>query len=183
MEEIHATEPEYDMVHHAEVEAKVEGLEDSPSTLDFFLSAQPDLDITRTVEVRRIGLAFKLRGISDEAMQTCMKRAEKRQTKMEKARGIAPERDSAMLEKLIIVEATVSICHRLCDAEVAKEQGKREWAAPLSLRDSKLLTVHGPRPEDFLERWLLPGERTQLADVVTDLTGFDMNALVDAAGN
>jgi len=109
-----------------------------------------------------------------------MKRSEKRQTKMEKQRGMAPERDSALMESLVIVEACVGVKKRLLSQTEAEATGKPEFAEAVQLTDTALLDRWGPRPHEVVMKWLLPGERTQLADVVTDLAGYETNAVVEA---
>lgn len=151
-----------------------------PSTLDFFLTSEPETTVTRDVEVKRIGLVFVLSGIEDEALKVCMKRSEKRQTKMEKQRGMSPERDTGLMEALIIVESCVGVKKRLLEADDAKATGKPEFAEAVKLNDPALLEKWGPRPHDVLDKWLLPGERSQLADVATDLAGYEANAVVEA---
>ena len=150
------------------------------STLDFFLTAEPEASVPRDVEVKRLGLIFTLHAIEDEAIRMCMKRSEKRQTKMEKQRGLTPERDTNLMEALIIVEACTGIKKRLVTTEEAKEKGQQEFADPIALTDSRLLDKWGPRPQDVIDRWLLPGERAQLADIATDLAGYETNAVVEA---
>jgi len=155
----------------AGVEEVVEAPTSGASTLDFFLSSDPEEALTKDVEVKRLGLVFTLRSISDEAIQMCMKRSEQRQTKAEKQRGIAPERDMGKMENLIIVEAC---------AEIKKDLGDGKYADPVTLTDEALLAKWGPRPEDVINKWLLPGEKSQLADLVTDLAGYETNAIVEA---
>ena len=62
----------------------------------------------------------------------------------------------------------------------AEASSEPEFADPISLSDAALLDKWGPRPHDVVDRWLLPGERSQLADVVTDLAGYEANAVVEA---
>ena len=150
------------------------------STLDFFLTSEPEADFTRDIEVKRLGLVFTVKAIEDEALKNCMKRSEKRQTKMEKQRGMAPERDSALMESLVIVEACVGVKKRLLSQTEAEATGKPEFAEAVQLTDTALLDRWGPRPHEVIMKWLLPGERTQLADVVTDLAGYETNAVVEA---
>lgn len=150
------------------------------STLDFFLTAEPEAKVTRDVEVKRLGLVFTLRAIEDEAIRMCMKRSEKRQTKMEKQRGLTPERDTNLMEALVIVESCIGIKKRLFSSEEAESSGQPEFADPIALTDDRLLDKWGPRPQDVIDRWLLPGERAQLADIVTDLAGYETNAVVEA---
>jgi hypothetical protein len=153
---------------------------DVSSTLDFFLSAEPEATLTKDFEVKRIGLVFTLSAIEDEALRNCMKRSEKRQTKMEKQRGIAPERDSALMESLVIVESCIGVKKRLCSAAEAAETGAPEFASSVKLTEPSLLDKWGPRPHQVVDKWLLPGERSQLADTVTDLAGYETNAVVEA---
>jgi hypothetical protein len=150
------------------------------STLDFFLTSEPEADATREIEIKRLGLVFTVKAIEDEALKNCMKRAEKRQTKMEKQRGVAPERDAALMESLVIVEACVNVKKRLQSKAEAEANNKPEFADSVSLSDVALLDRWGPRPHNVVDRWLLPGERSQLADVVTDLAGYESNAVVEA---
>ena len=152
-------------------EVVVEAPSDGSSTLDFFLSGDPEASLTKDVEVKRLGLMFTLRSISDEAIQTCMKRSEKRQTKSEKQRGIPPERDMGRMENLIIVESVVEIKKVLPDGK---------FADPVTLTDEALLAKWGPRPEDVVNQWLLSGEKSQMADLITDLAGYETNAIVEA---
>ena len=154
------------------VEETVEELpSDGASTLDYFLGTSPEESLTRDVEIKRLGLVFTLRSITDEAIQTCMRRSEKRQTKMEKQRGLTPERDMGRMEALIIVEACV---------EIKKDLGDGKYAEPVELTDDKLLAKWGPRPEDVINNWLLAGEKTQMADYATDLAGYSTNSVVEA---
>ena len=150
---------------------EVEVASDGASTLDFFLGANPEEALTKDYEVKRLGLTFTMRSITDEALQTCMKRSEKRQTKMEKQRGMAPERDMGKMESLVIVEACV---------EIKRDLGEGKYADPVVLTDEALLAKWGPRPEDVVNQWLLPGEKSQLADLITDLAGYSANAVVEA---
>lgn len=150
------------------------------STLDFFLSSEPEADFTKDIEVKRIGLVFTMKSIEDDALRMCMKRAEKRQTKMEKQRGLSPERDGGLMESLIIVEACVGVKKRLHTKEEAEKSGLPEFAEPVTLGDPALLEKWGPRPHDVVDKWLLSGERSQLADAVTDLAGYEANAVVEA---
>jgi hypothetical protein len=160
---------------------EVEGVDVAgQSTLDFFLTSEPEADFTRDIEVKRMGLVFTVKAIEDEALKNCMKRSEKRQTKMEKQRGMTPERDSALMESLVIVEACVGVKKRLRTQAEAEATGKPEFADSVMLTDSALLDRWGPRPHEVIMKWLLPGERTQLADVVTDLAGYESNAVVEA---
>lgn len=152
------------------------------ATLDFFLSADAEAEQLQTLELKRLGVVFTIHDINDEQLNRCIKRAEARQTKQDKARGVAPERDRTKMENLIIVEGTKYIQKRLRSVEEAAETGQPEFADKLELRDERLLAKNGPRPEDFLSKWLLPGERTQLADLITDLSGYESGAVV-AAGN
>lgn len=149
-------------------------------TLDFFLSANPDEETTEQFEVKRLGVRFTVRNINDEELERCLKRSESRQTKQDKARGIQPERDRVKMEVLVITEATKHIEHRLLSAEEAKATGQDEFGPILDIRDERLLTRWGPRPEDFIKKWLNSGERTQLADLITDLAGFESGAVVNA---
>lgn len=155
-------------------------VEPGQSTLDFFLTSEPEADFTREIEIKRLGLVFTVKAIEDEALKNCMKRAEKRQTKMEKQRGLAPERDGALMESLVIVESCVNVKKRLRTHAEAEASSEPEFADPISLSDVALLDKWGPRPHDVVDRWLLPGERSQLADVVTDLAGYEANAVVEA---
>ena len=150
---------------------EVEVASDGASTLDFFLGANPEEGLTKDYEVKRLGVPFTMRSITDEALQTCMKRSEKRQTKMEKQRGMAPERDMGKMESLVIVEACV---------EIKRDLGEGKYADPVVLTDEALLAKWGPRPEDVVNQWLLPGEKSQLADLITDLAGYSANAVVEA---
>ena len=153
------------------VEEVVEAPLDGSSTLDFFLSGDPEAVLTKDVEVKRLGLVFTLSSITDEAIQTCMKRSEKRQSKSEKQRGIPPERDMSRMENLIIVESCTAIKKILSDGE---------YAEPVTLTDEALLAKWGPRPEDVVNKWLLSGEKSQLADMITDLAGYEANSVVEA---
>ena len=155
----------------AGVDDVVEAPSSGASTLDFFLSSDPEEALTKDFEVKRLGLVFTLRSISDEAIQVCMKRSEKRQTKAEKQRGITPERDMNKMESLILVESIESI---------KKDLGNGNYADPITLQDEALLAKWGPRPEDVINKWLLSGEKSQLADIVTDLAGYETNAVVEA---
>ena len=155
------------------VEDVVEAPANGASTLDFFLGGDPEEALTKDFKVKRLGLVFTLRSISDEAIQTCMKRSEKRQTKAEKQRGVAPERDMGKMEALILVESVQSM---------KKDLGDGNFAESVTLQDEALLAKWGPRPEDVINAWLLPGEKSQLADVVTDLAGYETNA-IEEAGN
>jgi hypothetical protein len=162
------------------VDAAPATAEGAASTLDFFLGAEPEADFTRDIEIKRLGLVFTVKAIEDEALKNCMRRSEKRQTKMEKQRGMTPERDSALMESLVIVEACVGVKKRLRSKDEATETGQPEFAAPVQLGDPALLDKWGPRPHEVINKWLLPGERSQLADVVTDLAGYESNAVVEA---
>jgi len=161
------------MASHDEEVGVEEVVESAPgaSTLDFFLGADPEQALTKDVMVKRLGLVFTLRSISDEAIQTCMKRSEKRQTKAEKQRGVAPERDMGKMESLVLVEAVQSM---------KKDLGDGNYAEPVTLQDEALLSKWGPRPEDVINTWLLPGEKSQLTEVVTDLAGYETDAILEA---
>lgn len=169
-------------VYEVDEEVEVEEVPGSgvSSTLDYFLSAEPEAKVTKDVEVKRLGLVFTLSAIEDDALKTCMKRSEKRQTKMEKQRGLAPERDAALMEALVIVESCMEIKKRLVSHEQAVETGETEFASPVKLTDPQLIDRWGPRPHDVIIKWLLPGERSQLADTVTDLAGYETNSVVEA---
>lgn len=166
------------------------------ATLDFFLGQTPDRKVFADREIKRIGLLFRLEALDEAAFKRNMKRSEKKQTKQEKLRGMAPERDGAQLEKLMIVDSCLFIAKRIMSDEEAEKQGRTRvipnelgdeveviwpYGDELSLRDETLLSKWGPRPEDFLTNWLYPGERTALADLVTDLSGFGVDVLSDPA--
>lgn len=167
-------------VENYEVEVDEAPVGDASSTLDFFLTAEPEAKLTRDVEVKRLGMVFTLSAIEDEALRNCMKRSEKRQTKMEKQRGMTPERDAALMESLVIVESCIGVKKRRLSYSKAQETGEAEFATPVMLSDPALLDKWGPRPHEVLDKWLLPGERSQLADTVTDLAGYETNAVVEA---
>lgn len=133
--------------------------EEAQSALDAMLSSEPPSNPVESYKVSRLGITLKLRGVSEQEIDVVGRRAERQPTKAERARGIfAPQRDSARFNLLL---STVG----MVDPD---------------LNDSALRQKFGPRPEDVVRRWFLPGEIIQMADVIMDLSGYGDEAVVKA---
>jgi hypothetical protein len=133
--------------------------QEAQSALDAMLSSEPPSTPVEPYTVTRLGMTLKLRGVSEQEIDVVGRRSERQPTKSERARGIfAPQRDSARFNLLLTATGMVDP----------------------DLTDSMLQGKFGPRPEDIVRKWFLPGEIIQMADQIMDLSGYGDEAVVRA---
>jgi hypothetical protein len=149
-----------------ELEEEVEVDPDKPldpgeaaSALETMLSSSPHDTPEEKREIKRLGFAVTMRGVGERQVDMIGKRSERPPTKAERARGvIGNQRDAAKFNLLLVTEGMVD--------------------PDLTNRD--LLGKFGPRPEDVVRNWFLPGEIVALADAVMDLSGYGEEAVTRA---
>jgi hypothetical protein len=144
----------YELDPNAELPTEV-----AESALETMLSSTPQDAPQEKFVVKRLKFTVTLQGISERAIDTVGRRSERAPTKSERARGIfANQRDASRFNLLLVAEGMV-------DPELTNPQ---------------LLAKYGPRPEDVVKTWFLPGEIVQMADTVMDLSGYGEEAVVRA---
>lgn len=133
--------------------------DEARSALDVMLSSAPQEMPTEKTVISRLKLTVTLRGVTERQIDAIGKRSERQPTKSERARGIfSTQRDGAKFNLLLVAEG-------LEDPD---------------LTNRELLARFGPRPEDVVKQWFLPGEIVQMADVVMDLSGYSEEAVTRA---
>jgi hypothetical protein len=155
------TETEDEEVTAAEIAATDRELtgEEAQSALEAMLSSTPQAAPTESYKIKRLGFAVMLQGISERQIDLIGRRSERSPSKTERGRGVfGQQRDINKFNLLLVTEGMLD--------------------PDLTNRD--LMAKFGPRPEDVVRQWFLPGEIIQLADLVMDLSGYSDEAVKKA---
>jgi hypothetical protein len=153
-EETEEEQPEFQLDPDAELPQEV-----ATSALEAMLSSAPKDAPREKFTVKRLKFNVELQGISERQIDQIGRRSERAPTKSERARGIfTTQRDASRFNLLLVAEGLVDP----------------------DLTNRELQAKFGPRPEDIVKTWFLPGEIVQMADVVMDLSGYGEEAVVRA---
>lgn len=133
--------------------------EQAGSLLDLMLDSNPPELPEDSFRIDRLNSVVRLRALSEAELEQIGERSMRQPTRVERDQGLSTRvRDQQKLQVLTVSEAMVEP----------------------NLRDGRVLSRHGPRPEDVVIKWFLPGEIMKMSDFITDLSGWSDTAVTRA---